>query len=97
MHWIDTSLIIIFLAGTAAFGIWQGRSNRSATDYFLAGRNLSWITAMFSIVATETSVLTFISIPGLAYRGDWMFLQLAMGYILGRILVSVFLLPIYVR
>jgi Na+/proline symporter len=48
---------------------------------------------MFSIVATETSVLTFISVPGLAYRGDWFFLQLGMGYILGRILVSIFLLP----
>ena len=50
---------------------------------------------MFSIVATETSVLTFISIPGIAYRGDWTFLQLGFGYILGRILVSVFLLPKY--
>ena len=50
---------------------------------------------MFSIVATETSVLTFISIPGIAYRGNWFFLQLAMGYILGRLLVSVFFLPKY--
>jgi Na+/proline symporter len=50
---------------------------------------------MFSIVATETSVLTFISIPGIAYRGNWLFLQLAIGYIIGRILVSVFLLPQY--
>jgi Na+/proline symporter len=50
---------------------------------------------MLSIVATETSVLTFISIPGLAYRGDWFFLQLAIGYILGRILVSLILLPQY--
>jgi SSS family solute:Na+ symporter len=50
---------------------------------------------MFSIVATETSVLTFVSVPGLAYRGDWFFLQIALGYILGRILVSIFLLPKY--
>ena len=50
---------------------------------------------MFSIVATETSVLTFISIPGIAYRGNWFFLQLAFGYILGRILVSIFFLPKY--
>ena len=54
---------------------------------------MSWKTAMFSIVATETSVLTFISIPGISYRGDWTFLQLAIGYIFGRILVSVILLP----
>ena len=52
---------------------------------------------MFSIVATETSVLTFISVPGLAYREDWFFLQLALGYILGRILVSVLLLPRYME
>ena len=50
---------------------------------------------MLSIVATETSVLTFISIPGIAYRGNWFFLQLAIGYILGRLLVSVFFLPKY--
>jgi len=52
---------------------------------------------MLSIVATETSVLTFISVPGLAYRQDWFFLQLALGYILGRILVSIFLLPQYFK
>ena len=52
---------------------------------------------MFSIVATETSVLTFISIPGLAYRDDWFFLQLALGYIIGRILVAIFLLPQYFK
>ena len=50
---------------------------------------------MFSIVATETSVLTFISVPGIAYRGDWTFLQLAIGYISGRLLVSVFLIPMF--
>ena len=52
---------------------------------------------MFSIVATETSVLTFISVPGLAYRGDWFFIQLAIGYIVGRILVSIILLPVYFK
>ena len=52
---------------------------------------------MLSIVASETSVLTFVSVPGLAYRGDWSFLQLAMGYIVGRVLVSAILLPMYFR
>ena len=52
---------------------------------------------MFSIVATETSVLTFISIPGIAYRGDWTFLQLSFGYIIGRFLVSIILIPIYFK
>ena len=95
VHKIDLFIIIIFLSSSAVFGIWQGRRNRTASDYFTAGRSLPWLTAMFSIVATETSVLTFISVPGLAYRGDWQFLQLAIGYIIGRILVSAFLLPIY--
>ena len=67
MHLIDLSIIIIFLIGLISFGIIQGRKNSSIEDYFLGSRNLPWWTAMFSIVATETSVLTFISIPGLAY------------------------------
>ena len=95
MHWIDLTIIVIFLLGFSAFGVWQSRFNNSTEDYFLGGRNLPWPVAMFSIVATETSVLTFISIPGLAYRDDWFFLQLAMGYLFGRILVSIFLLPQY--
>ena len=95
MHWIDLTIIVIFLLGFSAFGVWQSRFNNSTEDYFLGGRNLPWPVAMFSIVATETSVLTFISVPGLAYRDDWFFLQLAMGYLFGRILVSIFLLPQY--
>jgi uncharacterized protein YbbC (DUF1343 family)/Na+/proline symporter len=63
----------------------------------LASGDVSWFTAMLSIVATETSVLTFISVPGISYRGDWSFLQLALGYIAGRILVSIFLLPIFFK
>ncbi len=97
MHYIDLIIIVVFLTGSTGFGIWQGRKNKSSSDYFVAGRSLPWVIAMFSIVATETSVLTFISIPGLAYRGDWQFLQLALGYIAGRILVSIFLLPIYFK
>lgn len=77
------------------YGILQSFFNRTAADYFLGSRRVPWFAAMFSIVATETSVLTFISVPGLAYRDDWFFLQLALGYILGRILVSILLLPRY--
>ena len=94
---LDFSIIILFLVGISAFGIYNSRFNKTTEDYFLAGRNMPWWAAMLSIVATETSVLTFISIPGLAYRGDWFFLQLALGYILGRILVSIFLLPAYFK
>ena len=97
LHWIDTSIIFLFLIGLMGFGWWQSRLNKSTSDYFLGGKNIPWVVAMFSIVATETSVLTFISIPGIAYRGNWLFLQLAIGYILGRILVSLFLLPQYFK
>ena len=97
MHYIDLGIILFFLGGISAYGIYNSRKNKSAEDYFLAGRNTPWWVAMFSIVATETSVLTFVSVPGLAYRGDWFFLQLALGYILGRVLVSIFLLPQYFK
>ena len=94
---LDFSIIILFLVGISAYGIYNSRFNKTSEDYFLAGRNMPWWAAMLSIVATETSVLTFISIPGLAYRDNWFFLQLALGYILGRILVSIFLLPAYFK
>ena len=97
MHWIDLLIVCSFLGGFAFYGIWQSKFNKSSDDYFLGGRNLPWPVAMFSIVATETSVLTFISVPGLAYRGDWAFLQLSIGYIIGRIMVSIFLLPQYFK
>ncbi len=83
--------------GIVLYGLYQSSYNKTLNDFFLADNKISWITAMFSIVATETSVLTFISIPGIAYRGDWTFIQLAIGYIFGRILVSIFLLPIFFK
>lgn len=95
LHWIDFSLVILFLISFSIFGFWQVNKNKSSGDYFLAGKDLPWPVAMLSIVATETSVLTFISVPGLAFRGEWFFLQLGFGYIIGRILVSIFLLPSY--
>jgi SSS family transporter len=97
MQPLDYAIIILFLAGNMLLGLWQGRSNKETSDYFLGGHKLPWFMVMLSIVATETSVLTFVSVPGLAYRGDWSFLQLSFGYIVGRILVSFILLPIYFK
>jgi len=97
MQTIDLAIIILFLIGNTLFGLWHGKSNTNSRDYFHGGHNLPWIVSMLSIVASETSVLTFVSVPGLAYRGDWTFLQLAMGYIVGRILVSFVLLPMYFK
>ncbi|NTU68388.1 MAG: sodium:solute symporter [Chlorobiaceae bacterium] len=95
MQPLDLTIVLSFLAANTLFGLWHGRSNKSTGDYFLGGHKLPWIASMFSIVASETSMLTFVSVPGLAYRGDWTFLQLAMGYIVGRVLVSSILLPLY--
>tara|TARA_Y100001970_G_C14200445_1_gene840798 strand:- start:695 stop:2077 length:1383 start_codon:yes stop_codon:yes gene_type:complete len=92
---IDIIIVICFLFLFLSFGVYQNRFNQSSNDYFTAGGNIPWYIAMFSIVATETSVLTFVSVPGIAYRGNWFFLQLAFGYIIGRVLVSRILLPLY--
>jgi Na+/proline symporter len=83
------------LAATTAVGIRLGRSQKDARDYFVAGQTIPWWAVLFSVVATETSALTFISVPGLAYLGNFTFLQLAIGYIVGRIVVAYTLLPRY--
>ena len=92
---VDLVVLGAYLAGTTALGIWLGRNQKNARDYFVADRSLPWWAVMFSIVASETSALTFISIPGLAYIGNLGFLQVAAGYILGRIVVAFVLLPRY--
>ena len=92
---VDLVVLLVYLAGTTTLGLWLGRNQKSARDYFVADRSLPWWAVMFSIVASETSALTFISIPGLAYLGNLGFLQVAAGYILGRIVVATVLLPRY--
>ncbi len=92
---IDIAVIIAYLAGTTLLGIWVGRRQKDAKDYFVAARSIPWWAVLFSVVASETSALTFISIPGLAYATNLGFLQLATGYLLGRIVVANTLLPRY--
>jgi len=79
----------------AAWGAWLGRGARTGDDYFLGGRRLPWLAVLLSVVATETSTLTFLSIPGISYAGTLGFLQIALGYVLGRIAVAIWLLPAY--
>ena len=67
---LDAIVIVAYLAGTTALGMWVGRRQSGSKDYFVAGREIPWWAVLFSIVATETSALTFISIPGLAYTGN---------------------------
>jgi len=92
---LDLFVIAVYLAGTTVLGLWVGRRQKDAKDYFVAGRDIPWWAVMFSVVASETSALTFISIPGLAYATNLGFLQIAAGYILGRIVVAYTLLPRY--
>lgn len=92
---LDLLVLLIYLGGTTALGMYIGRNQKSATDYFVAERNIPWWAVLFSIVASETSALTFISIPGLAYTGNLGFLEVVAGYILGRIVVAQTLLPRY--
>ena len=95
MTGIDLFILIVFLSISILFGIFAGRHNKSEKDFFCGGRQLPWGAVSLSVVATETSTLTFISIPGIAYVGNLNFLQLAFGYVIGRIIVSFFLLPAY--
>lgn len=93
----DLAVLVLYMVGITAWGAWLGRGNRGGTDYFLGSRNLPWWAVMLSVVATETSTLTFLSIPGVAYLGTLAFLQLALGYLAGRTVVAWVLLPAYYR
>ncbi|QDT55470.1 Sodium/glucose cotransporter [Caulifigura coniformis] len=99
LTFLDLIVAAIYLLLSVAIGMWMGRNNRNIDDYLLGGRNMSWWAILGSIVSTETSAATFLSVPGLAYAqgGNFSFLQLAFGYILGRIVVTMFLLPLYFR
>lgn len=92
---IDFIVIVVYLVGVAYFGIRVSGKQSSTSDYFLGGRDIPWWAVLFSVVATETSTLTFISIPAVAYGGNLTFLQITIGYIIGRIVVSIIFLPRY--
>jgi len=94
---IDLVIILLYLAGITLFGLRFRKRQRSLRDYFLADRNIPWWAISLSIVAAETSTLTIISIPGLAYDTNLTFLQVVLGYLLGRIIISYVLLPQYFR
>ena len=94
---LDLFIIAVYLAGITLFGLRFRKRQRSVRDYFLADRNIPWWAISLSIVAAETSTLTIISIPGLAYDSNLTFLQVVMGYVIGRIIISFVLLPHYFR
>ncbi len=88
-------LVLVYLVGINVLGAWLGRGQKDARDYFLGSHAMPWGAVLASIVATETSALTFLSIPGDAYSSGYTFLQLVFGYIVGRFAVSGLLLPAY--
>jgi SSS family solute:Na+ symporter len=94
---VDYLVIGLYLLAITAFGSWFARFQKTTRDYFLTDRSVPWWAICFTIVATETSTLTFIGIPAQAYAGNMTFLQLAAGYIIGRVLVSLLFIPAYFR
>jgi len=97
LNTLDFGIIAVYLAGITLFGLRFRKRQRSLRDYFLADRNIPWWAIALSIVAAETSTLTIISIPGLAYQSDFSFLQVVLGYVIGRVIISFVLLPHYFR
>ncbi len=96
---VDSAIVVAYLGCVLALGIWVGRGKKSLDEYLLGGRDLPWWAILGSIVATETSTATFLSVPAIAFSigGDLQFLQLTFGYIIGRWIVVVTLLPLFFR
>src|SRR5689334_3795229 len=99
MKALDLIIIFGYLIGIVLFGTWFGRKQKTTSDYFLGDRSVPWWAVAFSIVATETSTITFISVPGIAFAraGNFQFLQLVFGYLLGRVVISILFIPSYFR
>ena len=93
----DYAVIGLYLVAITLFGSWFAKFQKTTRDYFLADRTSPWWAICFTIVATETSTLSFIGVPALAYGGSMVFLQLALGYIVGRLIVSAIFIPAYFR
>jgi SSS family transporter len=97
VHPLDVAILAAYLVGTVLLGAWFSRAQRNVQDYFISGRQAPWWAIMGSIVATETSTVTFISVPGFAYGTNFTFLQLVIGYMIGRVTVVLLFVPAYFR
>ena len=97
MHPVDLIILVVYLVGTIALGASFSKSHRSVRDYFVSGQRVPWWAIMGSIVATETSTVTFISVPGFAFVSGFTFMQLVMGYMIGRVVVVLLFVPAYFR
>ncbi|MBK6723779.1 MAG: sodium:solute symporter [Pyrinomonadaceae bacterium] len=99
MQTLDLIIIFGYLIGITVFGILFSGKQETTADYFVGGRNVPWWAIAMSIVATETSTITFISVPGIAFarNGNFQFLQLVFGYMLGRVVISLIFIPLYFK
>src|SRR3982750_3985907 len=97
MRYFDLVVILAYLVGITWFGARFRNSQKTLKDYFLGGRNAPWWAIGFSIVSAETSTLTVIGTPGIAFNGNFGFLQVVLGYLLARIVISTLFLPHYFR
>jgi SSS family transporter len=99
MRALDLVIIFGYLIGIVLIGTWFARKQETTRDYFLGDRTVPWWAIAASIVATETSTITFISVPGIAFArdGNFQFLQLVFGYMLGRVVISLLFIPSYFR
>ncbi len=97
LSFVDYAVIAGYLVAITLFGSWFARFQKTTRDYLLADRSVPWWAICFTVVATETSTLSFIGVPAEAYGGNLTFLQLAFGYVIGRFLVSILFIPAYFR
>ena len=97
IHSLDLGIVIAYLLGVTALGVWFRRGQQDARDYFLGGKTTPWWALAFSIVATETSTLTIIGTPAISYATNLTFIQLVFGYLVGRVVIVLLLLPGYFR
>lgn len=99
MQTLDLIIIFGYLIGITLFGVWYAGKQETTDDYFVGDRSVPWWAISASIVATETSTITFISVPGIAFakNGNFEFLQLVFGYLLGRVVISLIFIPLYFK
>src|SRR5947208_7537803 len=93
----DWLVIVLYLLGIIALGVWFGKDQRNTRDYFLGSKNIPWWGIGLSIVAAETSALTIISVPAMAYGTDLNFIEIVVGYVIARIVLAVVMVPHYLK
>ena len=92
---IDFAILLFYLASVTYFGTRFRRGQKTLHDYLLGGRTAPWWALACSIVATETSTLTIIGTPGIAFGGNLGFLQVVIGYVVARVSLCIDLVPQY--